>query len=124
MAAPAAAQADRAGFYAARKASEPGAAPTKKDLTAATAPASVAIGRDEPSSRRRCSGCRRTTARSSSSRSAREREAVLTQIKEANAKRDAALKAAPKPPAAAPASFDAKVMDSLKKAGAAKGISY
>ena len=47
------------------------------------------------------------------------REAVLGEIKEASAKREAALQARP-----APSSFDAKVLDSLKKAGAASSIVY
>jgi hypothetical protein len=50
-----------------------------------------------------------------------ERESVLSQIKVESAKREATLKAAPKPSKDA---FDSKVMDSLKKAGADKGIGF
>jgi hypothetical protein len=124
MAAPNAAQADRAGFYAARKASKPGAAPMKKDLTASAKPAPAAIAavkEDElPENMKKMSPAER--AKFVEEKRA-EREAVLKRIQVASGKRDAALKAAPKPRAASD-SFDAKVMDSLKKAGADKGISY
>ena len=122
MAAPPSAQAARAGFYAAQSESAGGA--TKKDLAAAK-PAAVAAlaAADLPDEMQRMSAEERE--RFVAGKRA-QREAVLTQIKEANGKREAHLKAAPKPSARAPGSdsFDDKVLDSLKKAGADKGIAY
>lgn len=124
VAAPAAAQADRAGFYAKRASAKPGAAPTKKDLTASAKPAAVALAgvkeselsaemqKMSPADRAKFVEQKRA-----------QREVVLKQIAEASVKRDAVIKAAPKRPASADG-FDAKVMDSLKKAGEAKGIVY
>jgi hypothetical protein len=52
----------------------------------------------------------------------KEREGILAEVRETSARRDAFLKtAAPKPAASA---FDTKVYDSLRKAGAKKGISF
>lgn len=124
VAAPAAAQADRAGFYSARASAKPGAAPTKKDLVASAKPAKAALAgvkdAELPPEMQKMSPDER--AKFVETKRA-QREAVLKQIQVASAKRDAVLKAAPKAPASAE-SFDAKVMDSLKKAGSAKGISY
>lgn len=129
MAAPAAAQAERAGFYAAKAASKPSAgtgagagdAPAKKDLVAADPLAVNALSEAElPDELRGLSADQR--AQHIASKRA-QREVVLAQIKEASTKRDAHLKASP-PPRASSEGFDAKVLDSLKKAGAAKGIAY
>jgi hypothetical protein len=121
MAAPVAAQADRAGFYAAQAKAAGGAAPLKNDLAAA-APADVAKVKDEelPDEMQRMTADQRATF---VAQKQAQRAVVLGQIKEASDKREAALKAAPPKPAAASA-FDSKVMDSLKKAGATKGIAY
>jgi uncharacterized protein YegL len=119
VAAPVAAQAERAGFYAARSAGVGGA--TKKDLTAAKPSAAAAVATAElPESMQRMTADERAKLLE---QKRAERERVLAQIKEANTKRDAVLKAAP-PPRAAEGSFDGKVLDSLKKAGADKGIIY
>ena len=119
LAAPAAAQAERAGFYAAQAAGPGGA--TKKDLTASKPSALAAVDPAQlPEEMQRMSADERTKFVEGKRA---ERESVLAQIKTANGKRDAALKSAPKPSASA-AGFDAKVMDSLKKAGADKGIAY
>jgi hypothetical protein len=123
MAAPAAAQAERAGFYAARAAASgaSASAPAKQDLVGAKPSVVAALAAsDLPEEMQRMSADER--AQFVKSKEA-ERTAVLAQITAANAKRDAVLKAAPKPRAAADG-FDAKVMDSLKKAGAEKGIAY
>lgn len=118
MAASPAAQADRAGFYAAQTRS--GGA-TKNDLAAAKPSALAAVATaDLPDEMQRMTADERTTF--VNEKRAR-REAVLGEIKEASAKREATLKAAPAP-RVAPSSFDAKVLDSLKKAGAASSIVY
>jgi uncharacterized protein YegL len=117
MAAPPAAQAERAGFYAANAAGGGGA--TKQDLTASKPSAAAAVATaDLPEEMQAMSVDER--AKFVEQKRA-QREAVLEKIKDANGKRVAALKAAPKP---ADTSFDAKVMDSLKKAGADKGLVY
>lgn len=116
MAAPAAAQAERAGFYAANAAGGGGA--TKQDLTASKPSAVAAVATaDLPDEMQRMTPDER--AKFVEQKRA-EREAVLEKIKDANGKRVAALKAAPR----AADGFDAKVMDSLKKAGADKGLVY
>lgn len=120
MAAPAAAQADRAGFYAAKPsgARGSGSASGKKDLVSADPSALAALAEaDLPEEMQAMSAEAR--ARHIATKRA-QREAVLAKIKDANGKRDAHLRAAPKP-AASTAGFDAKVLDSLKKAGAEKG---
>ena len=126
MAAPAAAQAARAGFYASQ--AKAGGGATKNDLAAADPMAVAAIAPAalpeemqamSAGERERFVGKKRA-----------EREQVLAQIKDASGKRDAVLKAAPKPSAprgagaAEGAGFDEKVVDSLRKAGADKGITY
>ena len=118
MAAPAVAQADRAGFYAAQ-AHHGG--PTKQDLAAADPTALAAVApADLPDEMQRMSPEERT--RFVTEKRVR-REAVLGEIKEASAKREATLKAAPAP-RVSPSSFDAKVIDSLRKAGASSSIVY
>jgi Mg-chelatase subunit ChlD len=121
LAAPVTLQADRAGFYSAQAASKAGA--TKKDLAAAKPAAVAAVATaDLPEEMQAMSAEDR--AKFVETKRA-EREAVLSQIKEANGKRAAHLKSAPKPRAAAGGgSFDEKVLDSLKKAGAEKGLAY
>ena len=123
MAAPEAAQAERAGFYAAKAASKGGGAPAKKDLVGAK-PGAVALSAvsesDLPEEMQKMNADER--AKFVDGKRA-QREVVLAQIASANTKRDAHLKAAPKPRAGSDG-FDAKVYDSLKKAGEAKGIAY
>ncbi len=117
LAAPAAAQADRAAFY--RSAASAGVAPAKKDLAAApsasalaaVAPADLPEEMQSMTSDERARFVRQKQA---------DRAAVLAQIAAASTKRDEYLASKP----AAPGSFDAKVYDSLKKAGAKKGIAF
>ena len=121
MAAPAEAQAARAGFYAARAKGGSPAAPMKKDLTAAAPAALAAVAAsDLPANMQAMSTGERAEF---VAKQQAQRELVLKEIAVASTKRDEALKSAPKP-SASPAGFDAKVMDSLKKAGADKGIAY
>jgi Mg-chelatase subunit ChlD len=116
--APAPAQAARASFYGTAAAAH--AAPMKKDLAAAPSPSalgSVAVA-DLPEDMQAMTGDER--AKFVAAKQA-ERASILAQVAAEGAKRDQYLKAA------APAtdtSFDAKVYDSLKKAGAKKGISF
>jgi Mg-chelatase subunit ChlD len=118
LAAAPAAQAERAGFYSAQAESKGGA--TKKDLAAAKPAAVAAIATsDLPEEMQAMSGEDRAKF-VASKRAARDQ--VLTQIKVASTKREAHLKSAPKPATAE--SFDGKVLDSLKKAGAEKGVIY
>ena len=120
VAAPAAAQASRAGFYSAQGRSAGGA--TKKDLAAADPMAVSAVAPAElPEEMQKMSAEERTKFVEAKRG---QREAVLAQIKEASGKREAHLKAAPKPSAPGGAGFDEKVVDSLRKAGADKGIVY
>ncbi len=117
LAAPPAAQAARAGFYAAQSGAGGGA--TKKDLAAAKPGAVAAVAAaDLPPEMQAMSASEREKF-VEQKRAARE--AVLAQIKEANGKRDAVVRSAPKPSAGA---FDEKVLDSLKKAGAESSIVY
>lgn len=117
LAAPAAAQAERAAFYGARSAAAM-RGPTKKDLVdmspaeLAALPAAQlpeALRKMSPAERQRHVEAQR-----------QKRAQVLAQVRAAQAEREAHLKRA----APAPASFDGKVFDSLKKAGAAKGIGF
>ena len=121
LAAPPAAQAARAGFYAAQAHGSGGA--TKNDLAAAPMPVAAAVAAVPtaalPEEMQAMSAGERERF---VEKKRAERESVLAQIKTANGKRDAALKAAPK--AAAGAAFDDKVLDSLKKAGAESSIVY
>jgi Mg-chelatase subunit ChlD len=119
VAAPKEAQAERAAFFAARSKDGP-AKPTKNDLTAASGMAVAAVPTsDLPDEMQKMSAEEREQFVANKRK---EREAVLTKIRDVQAKRDAHLKtAAPKPAATA---FDTKVYDSLKKAGAKSGISY
>lgn len=122
LAAPPAAQAARAGFYAAQSAGVGGA--TKKDLAAAKPGAVAALApSDLPEEMQAMSASEREAF---VARKRAERESVLAQIKAANAKRDAVVKAAPKPSprAGGGEAFDEKVLDSLKKAGAESSIVY
>ena len=124
MAAPAAAQAARAGFYASQ--AKAGGGATKNDLSAADP---VAVSAIAPAALPEAMQAMNAPEREKFVAGKRaEREQVLAQIKEASGKRDAHLKAAPKPSAprgaAEGAGFDEKVVDSLRKAGAEKGIAY
>jgi hypothetical protein len=112
-----AAQADRAGFYSAH--AKAGGGATKNDLAAdPTALARVSEG-DLPDELRNLSGGEREQF---VAKKRAERDAVLAQIRTASDKREAYLKtSAPKPAATA---LDTKVYDSLRKAGADKGISF
>ncbi len=119
LAAPAAAQAERASFYSARAAGAVGGA-TKKDLTAAS-PADVAKMRDDelPEAMRKMSPTERVRFVEDQRK---KREAILAQVRAASQQRAAHLKkVAPKPAAR---SLDAPVYDSLKKAAAAKMLTY
>jgi Mg-chelatase subunit ChlD len=118
LAAPAVEQADRASFYASPTA--PRSAPRKKDLAAAS-PADLPRVRDEelpaelrsmtPDERGRYVEAKRV-----------RRDAILSQVREVSGKREEHLRtAAPNP---APTSFDGRVYDSLRKAGAKAGITY
>jgi Mg-chelatase subunit ChlD len=118
VAAPAAAQADRAGFYATRAKGGSGSA-TKKDLTAGGATSLAAVKEAElPPEMKSMTPEERATFVEGKKK---EREAVLAKISDLNSKRTSHLKSAPAPKASA---FDGKVIDSLKKAGAKSGIAY
>lgn len=117
LAATAAEQADRASFYG--SAASTRSAPRKKDLAAAP-PADLRKVRDEelPAELRGMSPEER--GRYVESKRAR-RDAILSQVREVSGKREAHLRAAAPP---APASFDGRVYESLRKAGAGAGITY
>jgi hypothetical protein len=120
LAAPMAAQADRASFYS--SASSAKMAPKKKDLAAAkpggTAIASVAPA-DLPDEMQAMSLDERTRFVEEKQK---ERATILARVQEESAKREEWLKT--KMPAPSPTSFDSKVYDSLRKAGAKKGVSF
>ena len=118
IAAPKAAQADRAGFYA-TKAASGAARATKKDLTARAASVDKLSDAELPEEMRSMSPEDRSRYVDAKKK---EREAILAKIGDLNAKRSAHLKAAPAP--AATTAFDGKVFDSLKKAGERSGIAY
>lgn len=118
VAAPPAAQADRAGFYA-TKAASGGGGPTKKDLTAGGKSVDQLSEGELPAEMRSMSAEERTRFVEAKKK---EREAILAKIGELNTKRSAHLKAAP--PRSSSAAFDGKVFDSLKKAGERSGIAY
>jgi len=118
IAAPAAAQADRAGFYATRAAAKPSSA-TKNDLTASDPSVMATVKESElPPEMRGMTQEERAAFVESKKK---EREAVLAKIGELNRKRSDHIAAAPAPAASA---FDSKVYDSLKKAGKRSGIAY
>jgi Mg-chelatase subunit ChlD len=119
LAAPPAAQADRAAFYESAAASK--AAPTKHDLAAATGASAVAAipTADLPDELQKLSGEDRVRF---VQQKQRDREGVLARMREVNEKREAWLKTAG--PSPSPTSFDSKVYSSLKRAGAAKGVSF
>jgi hypothetical protein len=118
LAAPVAAQAARASFYGSVAAAH--AAPTKKDLAAAPSPAPLATvaPADLPDEMQAMTGGERTRF---VEKKQAERAEILAQVAAESSKRDAYLKT--KAPAT-DTSFDAKVYDSLKKAGAKKGIAF
>jgi Mg-chelatase subunit ChlD len=118
LAAPAAAQADRAAFYAANAAAHTG--PTKQDLVAGGGKDLAALDPSLlPSDLRAMSTEERTRF---VEQKRKDREGILSQIRETQARRDTFMRtSAPKPAATA---FDSKVFDSLKKAGAAKGVAF
>jgi hypothetical protein len=112
-AAPAAAQADRAGFYGS------GARSTKKDLVAAPEAAASAAPEDLPEPLRAMSADERASFLEGKRK---EREAILEKVRAATEKRESFLRAsAPKP---APTAFDSRVVESMRKAAAAKGVMY
>jgi Mg-chelatase subunit ChlD len=119
MAAPTAAQAERASFYGARSAAKVEGA-TKKDLTAITPTALAAIPESElPEALRKMSPAERARFVEAQRK---KREAILAQVREASAQRAAHLtKAAP---SASPRALDTKLYDSLKKAGAHKNFAF
>jgi hypothetical protein len=119
LAAPAEAQADRATFYASAMKSKAG--PMKKDLAAApsASPLPAVATSDLPDEMQRMSEDERTRF---VERKRAERAAVLAAVSETSAKREAYLKK--QAPAPSATSFDTKVYDSLKKAGAKKGIAF
>jgi uncharacterized protein YegL len=118
MAAPAAAQADRAGFYATRGAGGV-ATPTKKDLTADSTKLGSLNASDLPPEMKNLSAEDRAKFIEGKKK---EREAILGQISQLNSQRTAHLKTAA--PAPKPSALDSKVYDSLKKAGEKSGIAY
>jgi Mg-chelatase subunit ChlD len=119
LAAPMAAQAERASFYGVASAHH--SAPTKHDLAASASAAPVAgmAPADLPDEMQAMTPEERT--RFVAQKQA-ERAAILAEVQAASAKREEFLKS--RAPAPAPTSFDAKVYDSLKKAGAKKGIAF
>jgi hypothetical protein len=119
LAAPAAAQAERASFYGARAAAKVGGA-TKKDLTAVAPAALAAIPEaDLPEPLRKMSPAERARFVEAQRQ---KREAILAQVRAASAQRAAHLKkAAPAPAARA---LDTQLYESLKKAGAAKDMAF
>jgi hypothetical protein len=118
LAAPAAAQAERASFYGAAAVAR--VAPTKKDLAASASPAPLAsvAATDLPENMQAMSAEQRTHF---VAEKRAERSAILAQVATETAKRDEYLKTKSPGP---DTSFDAKVYDSLKKAGAKKGIAF
>jgi Mg-chelatase subunit ChlD len=120
LSAPRVAQADRAAFYAA--AAGASAAPTKQDLASTPKPAASVSGipvdqlPDEMQKMSRDERVRFVEQKQ------REREAILARVRAASTKRAEYLRSST--PAAAPTAFDSKVYDSLRKAGAKKGISF
>ena len=119
MAAPTAAQADRASFYGARAAAKVEGA-TKKDLTALSPTALAAIPESElPEALRKMSPADRARFVEAQRK---KREAILAKVREQSAQRAAHItKAAP---SASPRALDTKLYDSLKKAGAAKNFAF
>ncbi|WP_394829500.1 VWA domain-containing protein [Pendulispora albinea] len=120
--APAATQADRAGFYGSLGSAPGKPRALKKDLAAAgpTGASLAAMPADQlPPEMRTMSADERERFVQDKRK---EREAILAQIRAASEKRDSYLKSAPKP--APTAAFDTKVYDSLRKAGAKSGIEY
>jgi hypothetical protein len=119
LAAPIAAQADRASFYSSAAAGK--VASTKKDLAAApsAAPMPSVAPTELPEDMQAMSLDERTRF---VEQKRSERMAVLARVQEESAKREEWLKT--KAPAPAASSFDGKVYDSLKKAGAKKGIAF
>jgi Mg-chelatase subunit ChlD len=121
LAAPAAAQADRAGFWASRSAAKAGPVrAAKKDLTGDPMMKVEDVKEGELSPEMRAMSVEERKAFVDTKR--KEREQVLAKITELNAKRAEHLRTAAPPPA--PSSLDGKVYDSLKKAGARSGIRY
>jgi Mg-chelatase subunit ChlD len=119
LAAPAAAQADRAAFYESAAASK--AAPTKHDLAAApSASAVAAIPTTDLPDELQAMGREARVAYVQQKQ--KDREEVLARMRDVNEKREAWLKTSA--PAPAPTSFDSKVYSSLKRAGASKGVSF
>ncbi len=120
VAAPREAQADRVSFY--RSAAAAKAGPMKKDLAATAAsamPLAAVAPTDLPDEMQAMSGEER--ARYLEGKRA-ERTAILEQVRVASAKREEYLRT--KSPAPAASSFDGKVYDSLRKAGAKKGMVF
>jgi Mg-chelatase subunit ChlD len=119
LGAPAAAQAERASFYGIAAAAS--AAPMKRDLAASpsAAPMATMPPADLPDEMQAMSAEERTRFLE---QKRAERAAILAQVQATSAKREEYLKTKAPPPA--PSSFDGKVYDSLKKAGAKKGIAF
>jgi hypothetical protein len=119
LAAPAAAQADRAGFFGSLGS---GGRPRKKDLAASpTATADLAKARDEELPEEMRAMTAEERGRFVEAKRAR-REQVLGEVRALSQKREEHLRVAAPRPAAT--SFDGRVYDSLRKAGAKAGISY
>jgi Mg-chelatase subunit ChlD len=119
LAAPAAVQAERVSFY--RSVSAAKMSPTKKDLAAApsAAPIAAMAPADLPENMQAMSGDERMRYVEEKQN---ERKAILARVAEESSNREAWLKT--NTPAPAPTAFDSKVYDSLKNAGAKKGISF
>jgi hypothetical protein len=120
LAAPVAAQADRVSFYGSAAAAKAG--PTKKDLAAASssaAPVAAVPSAELPEEMQRMTVDERARF---VEEKRKERAAILAQVVDASAKREAYIRA--KTPAPSATSFDGKVYDSLRKAGAKKGIAF
>jgi hypothetical protein len=123
LAAPAPAQADRAGFYGSLAGSMAG--PTKHDLAAgaggsAVASAVAAVPTADLPDELQAMGSEDRLRYVEQKQ--KDRADVLSRMRAANVKREAWLKAAAPAPSAT--SFDSKVYSSLKKAGASKGVSF
>jgi hypothetical protein len=118
MAAAPAAQAERASFYG--SAMKAKSLPTKKDLAASSASqvASLAAS-DLPDEMQVMSEAERVQF---VEKKRAERAEILAKVQAASAKREAYLRDSAPAPAAS--SFDSRVYDSLKKAGAKKGMSF
>lgn len=118
LAAPSAAQADRASYYGARDAAAL-KGPTKKDLVSAPSALSTVRDEDLPEAMRKMSKEERARFVAEQQK---KRSEVLAKVRVASQQREQYLKkSAPKPAAS---SFDAKVFDSMKKAAKKADVAF